>query len=191
MARLKGFNQEQVLNKAMLVFWEKGYQLTSIPDLLHAMEISRSSLYETFIDKQTLYCQTIDHYKKMRSEKKKALLNAPTVKKGIKSFFAMHIELAYSEDFPKGCLITNAAISLSSPDEKFNQLVKESFDDLENTFYEVLKKGQASGEIDQAKDIHVLSCLLLNLNHSINVLSKVKKDKEVLYDMIETILELL
>lgn len=191
MGRLKEFDQEKVLHKAMLVFWEKGYEATSIPDLLNAMEISRSSLYETFIDKQTLYCKAINHYKKMRKEKKRVLLDAPTVKEGIKNFFALHIELAFSDDFPKGCLVTNAAISSSSPDEQFHQLVRESFEDLEKIFYEVLKKGQQSGEIDQTKDIKVLSYLLLNLNHSINVLSKVKKEKRVLYDMIDTVLELI
>lgn len=194
MGRLKEFDQEKVLHKAMLIFWENGYEATSIPDLLSAMEISRSSLYETFIDKQTLYYQAISYYKNQRREKKKLLLDAPSVKVGIKQFFTLHIDLAFSDDFPDGCLITNAAISSSSTDEKkeqFHQLVRESFEDLEKLFYDVLKKGQQSGEIDQNKDIKVLSYLLLNLNHSINVLSKVKEDKKILYNMIDTVLELI
>ncbi|MFC6604594.1 TetR/AcrR family transcriptional regulator [Ectobacillus funiculus] len=70
----------------MLVFWEKGYDATSIPDLLKAMELSRSSLYETFVDKQTLYVEAIHHYKKVRQNKRNLLVNAPSAKVGIRQY---------------------------------------------------------------------------------------------------------
>lgn len=74
-----------------------------------------------------------------------------TVKEGIKNFFALHIEMAFSDDFPKGCLVTNAAISSSSPDEEFHQLVRESFEDLEKIFYEFLKKDNNQGKLIKLK----------------------------------------
>lgn len=74
MGRTKEFDREQVLRKAMIVFWEKGYEGASIPDLLKSMELSRSSMYETFQDKQTLYYEAIQQYKKM-SQKKRDLMN--------------------------------------------------------------------------------------------------------------------
>ncbi|WP_047154729.1 TetR/AcrR family transcriptional regulator [Aneurinibacillus tyrosinisolvens] len=191
MGRLKEFDKDAVLHKAMLVFWEKGYESTSIPDLIGSMGISRSSLYETFVDKKTLYLETIEHYKKVRQKKRELLLNAPTAKEGIKELFISHIDSAYDENFPKGCMITNAAVTVVGADSTFSQLVKDNFDNLEKMFYEVLQKGQYSGEIHKTKDIKVLSCLLLNLNHSINLLSKVKKEKQVLYDMIDTVLDLI
>lgn len=62
---------------------------------------------------------------------------------------------------------------------------------MEQSFYELLRKGQQTGEIDPKKDIKVLSHLLLNLNHSINLISKVKSDKKVVHDMINTVIEML
>lgn len=175
----------------MIVFWEKGYEATSIPDLLKAMGLSRSSLYETFVDKQKLYVEAINHYKKIGENKRNLLVNAPSAKVGIRQYFDHHISSAYNEDLPKGCLITNAAIGMDSPDEQLRILIIERFELLEQSFYELLRKGQQTGEIDPKKDIKVLSHLLLNLNHSINVISKVKSDKKVVYDMMNTVIEML
>lgn len=189
--RSKEFDKERVLHKAMLVFWEKGYDATSIPDLLEAMELSRSSLYETFVDKQTLYVEAIHHYKKIRQNKRNLLVNAPSAKAGIRQYFNQHITSAFDDDFPKGCLITNATIGLDSSDEQLRKLIRDGFEELEQSFYELLSKGQQAGEIDSKKDIKDLSYLLLNLNHSINVVSKVKTDKKIIYDMMNTVIEML
>lgn len=175
----------------MLVFWEKGYEAASIPDLLKAMELSRSSLYETFVDKQTLYVEAIHHYKKIRQNKRNLLINAPSAKVGIRQYFDKHITSAYDEDLPKGCMITNATIGMDSPDEQLRKLIRDGFEELEQLFYELLSKGQQTGEIDPEKDIKVLSHLFLNLNHSINVISKVKSDKKLSDDMINTLIEMI
>lgn len=175
----------------MLVFWEKGYDATSIPDLLKAMELSRSSLYETFVDKQTLYVKAIHHYKKVRQSKRDLLVNAPSAKVGLRQYFDQHITSAFDDDLPKGCLITNATIGLDSPDEQLRKLIRDGFEELEQSFYELLSKGQQAGEIDPKKDIKALSHLLLNLNHSISVVSKVKTDKKITYDMMNTVIEML
>lgn len=180
-----------MLHKAMLVFWEKGYEATSIPDLLKAMELSRSSLYETFVDKETLYVEAIQHYKKMRQSKKSLLVNASSAREGIRQYFERHIASAFDEDLPKGCLITNVTIGLDSPDEPLRNLIQASFEELEHSFYELLRKGQETGEIDSAKDIKFLSFLLLNLNHSISVISKVRTDKKTVLDMMNQVIEML
>ena len=191
--RNKEFDRENVLHQAMLAFWEKGYDATSIPDLLQAMGLSRSSLYETFTDKETLYLEAIQHYKKTRLSKRNLLLQATSAKAGIQQYFERHIASAYSEDLPKGCLVTNATLNMDSPDEQLQQLIRDSFVELEQAFYELLRKGQQSGEIDAKKDIKTLSLLLLNLNHSISVMSKMKanSDKQRLKDMINAVIEML
>ncbi|MFC5651036.1 TetR/AcrR family transcriptional regulator [Paenibacillus solisilvae] len=194
MGRTKEFDREHVLHKAMLVFWEKGYESTSIPDLLESMELSRSSLYETFVDKQTLYVEAINHYKKTTQKKRNLLINAPSAKVGIRQYFDQHVTNAFAardDGLPNGCLITNATIGLDSPDEQLQKLIRASFEELEQLFYELLSKGQQTGEIDPKKDIYTLSYLLLNLNHSINVISKVKQDKKIIYDMMNTVIEML
>ncbi|MFC9710430.1 TetR/AcrR family transcriptional regulator [Paenibacillus sp. NPDC056933] len=186
-ARTKEFNKDQVLHQAMLLFWEKGYEAASIPDLLEVMGISRSSLYDTFSDKQTLYTAALEHYKEGSVYKQAILERASTVRDGIFQFFEHHIASAYDTSLPGGCFVTNAATT-ESPDEKINELIKTSFLDLELAFCELLEKGQQSGEIDKTTDIKTLSYLLLNLHQSINIMAKTGQDPERAKEMISFVI---
>lgn len=183
-ARTKEFNKDQALHQAMLLFWKKGYEAASIPDLLEVMGISRSSLYDTFSDKHTLYTAALEHYKKGSFDKQAILERASTVRDGILQFFEHHIASAYDTSLPGGCFVTNTATTLESPDEKINELIKTSFLELEQAFCELLEKGQQSGEINKSTDIKALSYLLLNLHQSINIMAKTGQDPERAKEMI-------
>ena len=64
MARTKDFDEDEVLTKAMNLFWLNGYNGTSMQDLVDGLGISRSSLYDTFGDKRSLFLKTLENYKK-------------------------------------------------------------------------------------------------------------------------------
>ncbi|MBP1894034.1 MULTISPECIES: TetR/AcrR family transcriptional regulator [Paenibacillus] len=192
MGRTKEFDREQVLRKAMIVFWEKGYEGASIPDLLQSMGISRSSMYETFQDKQTLYYEAIQQYKKMSQKKRDLMIHAPSAITGIRQYFELHITNAFAthgEAYPHGCLITNASVGLDAMDEPLQNTIRQSFTELEQLFYEKLKEGQETGEISPHKDIKMLSFLLLNLNHSINVMARIQSDSEKVRGMMNAVIE--
>lgn len=187
-ARTKEFNKDQALHQAMLLFWKKGYEAASIPDLLEVMGISRSSLYDTFSDKQTLYTDALEHYKKGNFNKQAILEQASSVRDGILQFFEYHIASAYDTSLPGGCFVTNVATTLESPDEKINELIKTSFLELEQAFCDLLEKGQQRGEIDKTTDIKVLSYLLLNLHQSINIMAKADQHPERAKEMISFVI---
>ena len=67
MARTKDFDEDEVLDKAMYLFWNQGYNGTSMQDLVDGLGISRSSLYDTFGDKHSLFIKTLENYKKNAS----------------------------------------------------------------------------------------------------------------------------
>ena len=189
--RNKEFDREQVLHKAMLVFWEKGFEAASIPDLLQAMGLSRSSLYETFADKESLYLEAIELYKRRGLIKRSFVKNAASAKDGIRQYFDRHIADALDEALPNSCLITNATVGMDSPDERVRAAIKDSFDGLEECFADAIKRGQQTGEISPDKDVKTMAILLLNLNHGINVVSKMKPDRQIYDDMIEAVLAML
>lgn len=188
MARTREFNEDQALHQAMLLFWEKGYEATSIPDLLQVMGISRSSLYDTFSDKQTLYIAALEHYKKVSFNRQAILEQASSVRAGIQQFFEQHITSAYDTGLPGGCFVTNAATTLESRDEKINELIKTSFLNLEQAFCELLEKGRQSGEIDKTTDVKAWSYLLLNLHQSINIMAKADQDQQRAKEMIKFVI---
>ncbi|WP_322906019.1 TetR/AcrR family transcriptional regulator [Paenibacillus campi] len=191
MGRTKEFDYEQVLHAATLVFWQKGYEATSMAELLQAMNISRSSMYETFIDKENLYMQSIEHYKRLGEDKRSCLHHATSAKQGIRHYFKKHIDGAFNPSSPRGCLITNAIAALDAPDEQIRQIVQQRFEDLGAAFYRLLQQGQASGEIAAERDIRTFAYLLLNLNHGINIAAKVDTDRTHAEQMVDSVIRML
>lgn len=187
-SREKEFDRDEALNQAMVVFWKKGYNATSIPDLLQSMKLSRSSLYSTFGDKRALYISALEHYKRNRSYKLDILNHASSAREGLKQYFEQHISSMYDKNSPGGCFVTNTAVIMEELDEDLKKLVKDSFINLEKSFYKLLERGQQSGEIKKDININVLACLLLNLNHSINIMAKVNVDKQKIEQMVSSVL---
>ncbi|WP_174703725.1 TetR/AcrR family transcriptional regulator [Paenibacillus bovis] len=189
--RTKEFDHTEVLHEATLLFWEKGYEGTSMADLLAAMKISRSSMYETFVDKHHLYLQAIEHYKTIGQEKRDVLIHAESARQGLREYFDKHIQFAFDENSPRGCLITNAIAAIDAPDEQIAQVIQHRFDELGEIFYRLLQKGQQIGEIAPDRDIRNLSYMLLNLNHSINIAAKVGPERKRVEDMMEMVLSMI
>ena len=77
MARTKDFDENEVLSKAMELFWSKGYNATSMEDLVGGLGISRSSLYDTYTDKHTLFIKALEQYQQMGMMKIREILNSP------------------------------------------------------------------------------------------------------------------
>lgn len=191
MARTKEFDRAQVLHKAMLLFWEKGYDGTSMADLLETMGISRSSMYETFTDKHSLYLEAAQLYKRTSQEKRKFLLEAESAKEGIRKYFERHIDGSFREDTPMGCLVTNTIVNVDSPGDEINVLMRAHFDELRVAFLELLRRGQESGEIAADRNIEDLAYMLLTINHGINVAAKLNNSRERAESMIDTVLGML
>ncbi|TXL21394.1 hypothetical protein BMR06_00995 [Methylococcaceae bacterium HT5] len=93
MARSKAFNEEEVLDKAVAVFWAKGYEATSMQDLVEAMGIQRGSLYATFGSKQQLFLQSLERYGKVVVKQFLDILESkPSAIESIELFFAQLVE---------------------------------------------------------------------------------------------------
>ena len=116
---------------------------------------------------------------------------APSAITGIRQYFELHITNAFAthgEAYPNGCLITNASVGLDAMDEPLQNTIRQSFTELEQLFYEKLK-GPGNGRNLPEKDIKMLSFLLLNLNHSINVMARIQSDSDKVRDMMNAVIE--
>ena len=114
MARHKEFDRDEALQKAMEVFWARGYEAASMQNLVEHMGINRQSLYDTFGDKHSLYLQALDRYQETESRKLFALLSRPrSVKKAFKELFTGVIEGSLCDKEHRGCLMNNAMSELS------------------------------------------------------------------------------
>lgn len=189
MGRSISFSKELALDKAMYLFWEKGYDATYISDLIETMGISRSTLYDSFGDKDELFKQVLEHYKKYRYKKRSLLFSGLNTKASLVSFFYKHIEECYSDDIPKSCMITNSSLLIGHIDPSIEEVLLNDFNELEKVFKQVIEEGKKIGEISQEINSELMSYALLSLNHSINLMSKYKQESILAYKLVDKTIE--
>ena len=114
MARQKEFNRDEVLHKAMEVFWTRGYEGSSIQDLVKHMGINRQSIYDTFGDKHGLFLQALDRYREIQSRKVFAVLERPgSMKKNLRQLFEEAVARSLSAEGRRGCFVGNSMSELA------------------------------------------------------------------------------
>jgi TetR/AcrR family transcriptional repressor of nem operon len=190
MGRSREFDENVVLQKAMELFWEQGYEKTSMNDLVDHMGIHRRSLYDTFGDKHTLFLKTIDFYNEVIKNKLQAgISHAETPKQAIQFIFDSTIE-GY-ENKPGGCLIVNSATELALRDEEVEKKTEAAFMQTEQVLAELIRKGQQTGEISCDYDAEILSEILQNTLLGIRVLARTSASKEKMHRIADFFMNLL
>ncbi|CZQ95618.1 transcription regulator ysia c-terminal [Trichococcus palustris] len=190
MARSKEFNEEEALDKAMEIFWKQGYEKTSVQDLVDQMGIHRRSLYDTFGDKHSLFVQTLERYESLiTSQIKKQITEDMTTVESIRKIFELAI---YSDNtYPKGCLLVNTAVELSLLDDEVSQRIKAAFKQTEKLIADLLRKGQAKGEVASSFDISELSRYIHNALIGVRVSVKMAANQKELDATIDMTLSIL
>lgn len=181
MARPKAFITDVALDKAVAVFWEKGYEATSINDLVEAMGIRRGSLYATFGNKQQLFLQSLERYGKVVVKQFLDILESkPSAIESLSLFFAQLVEHLLTAGPLSSCLVTNSAIERGLRDEATQKYVLYLLNSLENGFYKVLKRAQDNAEIPETMDLKSMALFLTSSMQGLLVVGKVNPEREVL-----------
>jgi len=192
MARTKEFDHDDVVCKAINVFWSKGFEATSIQDLVDAMGINRGSIYDTFGDKAGLFDVALSRYQ-MDAPSQRLLNNADTgnPREEIEKFFNALLELNDCPEGQRGCLMTNSIAELANRDEKIAAHFNASVERLEDALHTLIKRGQETGDIAPWRDARPLARSLLASAQGLTVVSKVNPGKETLSDIAAMALTLL
>ena len=184
MARPRAFNEEEVIDKAVEVFWAKGYEATSMQDLIDAMGIQRGSLYGTFGGKQNLFLKSLKRYSVTVVKKLLEILESkPSAVESIELFFSQLVEHLLTAGELRSCLVTNSAIERGLRDEETKQLVLQLLNALENGFYKTLLRAKENGELDRLSaelDLKVLANYLTSSMQGLLVMGKVCSERSVL-----------
>ena len=187
MSRPKEFDKEEALRKAVMVFWRKGYDGTSLPDLIDAMGISRSSLYETFGNKESLFKEALAFYGQEQAGCR--LSNALSEKKPIREIFREHfcrqIELSVDAKTPGGCFYTNTAASFETICPEVKATVKARALAQEKEFSKLLELAQKRGELRKNRDATALARMLICLSYGITVMAKTNPQRKAFEDAVD------
>ena len=192
MARQKEFEKEEVLEKAMDTFWRFGFEGTSMQSLVKNMGINRSSLYETFGDKRSLFEAAITHYEKTRMQGMvDRLLEMEASKSAIALVFDSLIDQSLSDEERRGCFITNTAIELCPHDPQIAKKIAIDMKIVEKAFYKVLVNAQSKGEIALEKDMKQIAQYLTSSFQGIRVMAKINQEPEFLKNIVKVTLSVL
>ena len=183
MAGVKQFNQADVLEQAMQVFWQQGYEATSIRDLTAATGLGRGSLYGAFGDKEGLFLAVLDHYEQSVQAQLGECLQNPDPKVALASLFEQMVTRMGTGAYPAGCLNTNTTLECSSRSDRINRTIAERLGKIESSIYEVLLRAQTQGSLPIGLDIRALSRFFLAISQGIAVLNKAFADPSVIKDV--------
>ena len=192
MPRPKEFNPDEALNKAMQVFWHKGYESTSMEDLLTAMDLNRGSLYDTFGDKRQLFLKVMDRYCTTFVGPKFSLLDQPgPALPTLRRFINGMIEGGLADPQRRGCFISNTVMELSPHEKEIAGRLRQALKMAEDTFFKVLARAKRQGELKDDKDPRALARFLTTMMQGTIVMIKAGVSADVVKQTAETALSML
>jgi len=192
-ARTKEFDPDAALQAALELFWRRGYEATSMSDLVDHLGIGRASIYATFGNKHELYLKALERYDRTGlppivrelSQPGPAL---PAVRAVVRRYAT---EAADGQLRLNGCLVTNTASELAPHDPAAARSVERNWDQLETVLRSALIRAQAQGELPAERDPLTLARMLLVLMQGLRVVGKASADPARVRDAAEQALALL
>lgn len=176
MARKKEYNENEVVEKAMHLFWRNGYKTTSMQMLEKEMGINKFSIYASFGNKHGLFIESLKCYKLRINNTLVKFKNASNGVEDIKQFFYDSVNLNHKEEREKGCFVTNTYNEFS---ESEDQLIKEQMGSfMEQLKILIIEKLKMDPSKDKEKVLKQANFLLL-AKHGLAAATRVNSTKEI------------
>ncbi|WP_367757584.1 TetR/AcrR family transcriptional regulator [Flavobacterium sp. WC2421] len=160
MARNVEFNEMESIEKAMNVFWEKGYHGTTMQDLVDAMQINRSSLYNTIGDKHCLFIKCVTSYTENAiQESKIKVAQEKSPLQALKNI--IYDKAAWVVDCEKGCLGVKTIFEIAPEDAEVRKILSRNNDIYIDFLTEVIQKAIDEGELETTEDASLIAEYIL------------------------------
>lgn len=182
--RPKEFDREVALMAAVETFWEKGYDGTSVQDLVDSMGIHRASLYDTYGSKQDLFREVLERYSAHLLDTMYGSLDAePDVRETLGRFFDGFAE-ALCSSLQKGCLVVKTVVALGEELPATREQAAAHTAKIDRRFADLLRIGQRRGEIPRAIDADSFARHLRNTLYGLLVSAAVRRDPGQLREIV-------
>ncbi len=192
MPRPKAFDPEAALDRAVDLFWQRGYEAVSVQDLVDHLGISRSSLYQTFGDKQALWLAALDRYR-MQSEGEARLLSeaetAPLA--AIHRYFQSVADGTAADAECRGCLLANATVERAASDADTARRAEAALAGLQHAFEQALTRAQQKGEWPLDRDARAVGRFLANALYGLRATARLGPPRDALQDVVDQTLRAL
>ena len=162
------FDKDAALEAAMLLFWERGYEGTSVSDLTQAMGLNPSSIYAAFGDKHALFQFAVKRYMEMRARYAGKALEEPTLEKVVRALFDNTVAFLTTPGHPPTCMTLAGAVGCSvdasSARDIMTEIRKQNEVAMRKRFLQARKRGELSKDINVDDYTRYLSSILAGLS---------------------------
>ena len=170
--RPRSFDRTEVLERAMRVFWEKGYAGASMSDLTAAMGIASPSLYAAFGSKEGLYREAIDHYVASFSGSFWGVMEAATARESVEGLLRNAARIFTDGDFPSGCMVIQTAAEAGEMSPELAASLCEIRASTTETLAARIRKGMAEGELSPATDARAVAQFYATVHKGLSLSAK-------------------
>ncbi len=176
----KQFDPEIALDKAMQLFWAKGYAATGLNELLDTMEIGRKSLYDTFGNKRALFIKALDRYSQTIVSEIYRGLNNPD-RPALDNVRAVMRDIAAinSKPMSPGCLLGVSMAQFCTDDAEMAAVLRKHMQRVENAYYKAFARAQAEGDLKPATNVRNLARLFMSAHQGLVLICRVTETHEL------------
>lgn len=187
--RPRVFDMDEALEKALKIFWERGYEGTSIAELTETLGVNKPSLYAAFGNKEELFYKALMRYASGPVAFVNEVLNEPTASKVAESFLVKAAEFLTDPQHPKGCMIVQGALSSGESAELVRNILINSRRLYENKLAERFAKAIVDGDLSSDANPKCLAKYLATLHQGMSVQATSGATKEELLDVAKIALK--
>ncbi|MBP0903772.1 TetR/AcrR family transcriptional regulator [Mariniflexile gromovii] len=180
MPRTKQYNEPEVIEKAMNLFWRNGYETTSMQMLEKEMGINKFSIYSSFGSKKGVFLESLKCYKQKLNRLLNKLKTAENGALGIKQYFYDFIDFTKETEYGKGCLVTNTANEIGEDaDEQIKASLIAFTEEVKQLFIKILKQDTTKdiATIEQQADFLIIS--MFGLSSATRIFNKKQLDNYI------------
>jgi AcrR family transcriptional regulator len=188
--RPRAFDTDKALEKALNVFWRKGYEGASLPDLTKAMGINRPSLYAAFGNKEALFRKALDCYAQKTSFTCDAM-NAPTARGVIEKLLTGVAESQSRPGTPAGCLMVNGALACGDESDSIRRELIARRAAGEKALRERLAQAVKQGDLSAGDDPKAMARYVTAVTQGMAVQASGGADRKALLEIARTALKAL
>jgi len=188
MPRPREFDRDQALDGAMELFWEKGFEATSVGDLEEALGVGRQSLYNTFGDKRSLFLAALDRYAGMSGAMAVELESASGGLQAIRRYFSTVVEFLTPDGPRRGCFLTRSLVDHGESDPDVTGRCDANTGRLQAGMERALRIAVERGEVRPDLPVEATARLLVTQVYGLGVLARGAATQEELGGTVDALL---
>ena len=189
--RPRAFDRDEALDRAMHLFWRRGYEATSISDLTETMGITPPSLYAAFGDKKRLFLETVDRYQAgPGSFAQAALCEEPTAERAMRRLLMDTIESFFEKNNPRGCMVVLAATNCTTESSDILDELAARRRAAERVIRDRIAAGRKASEFAADTDVDALAGMIATTLYGLSIKARDGASRASLRKVVDQVMSM-